>query len=44
MLTALSLARERSRMAGLAQRHGGDVDGYELLAPATRSGRPGSAR
>ncbi len=32
-LTALSLSQERSRMAGLAQRLGGDVDGYDVLAP-----------
>jgi len=34
LLTGLSAAQERSRMAGLAQRLGGDVDGWEALAPA----------
>ena len=29
----LALARERSRMAGLAQRLGGDVRGWEVLGP-----------
>jgi hypothetical protein len=33
VLTALSAAQERSRMAGLAQRLGGDVDGWDALAP-----------
>lgn len=31
LLTALSLSQERSRMAGLAQRLGGDVDGWDAL-------------
>jgi hypothetical protein len=31
VLTALSASRERSRMAGLAQRLGGDVDGWDAL-------------
>lgn len=31
LVTALSAAQERSRMAGLAQRLGGDVDGYDVL-------------
>jgi hypothetical protein len=31
VLTALSASQERSRMAGLAQRLGGDVDGYDVL-------------
>ncbi len=35
LLTGLSVAQERSRMAGLAQRLGGDVDGWEALGPAT---------
>lgn len=30
-VTALELARERSRMAGLAQRLGGDAEGWRLL-------------
>ena len=34
VLTALSASQERSRMAGLAQRLGGDVTGWEALAPA----------
>lgn len=33
VVTALSLAQERSRMAGLAQRLGGDVTGYDVLGP-----------
>lgn len=33
-LTAMSAAQERSRMAGLAQRLGGDVRGWDALAPA----------
>jgi hypothetical protein len=31
VLTALSASRERSRMAGLAQRQGGDVAGWDAL-------------
>ena len=34
VLTALSASQERSRMAGLAQRLGGDVTGWDALAPA----------
>jgi hypothetical protein len=33
VLTALSASQERSRMAGLAQRLGGDVAGWDALAP-----------
>lgn len=33
LLTALSLSQERSRMAGLAQRLGGDVRGWDALTP-----------
>lgn len=33
LLTGLSVAQERSRMAGLAQRLGGDVAGWDVLAP-----------
>ena len=33
VLTALSASQERSRMAGLAQRLGGDVGGWDALAP-----------
>ena len=33
VLTVLSAAQERSRMAGLAQRLGGDVAGYDVLGP-----------
>ena len=33
VLTPLSAAQERSRMAGLAQRLGGDVAGYDVLGP-----------
>lgn len=31
VLSALSASQERSRMAGLAQRLGGDVQGYDVL-------------
>ena len=34
VLTALSASQERSRMAGLAQRLGGDVAGWDALRPA----------
>jgi hypothetical protein len=37
-LTALSAAQERSRMAGLAQRLGGDVAGWDALGPAADDG------
>lgn len=40
-LTARDLARERARMAGLAQRAGGDVEGYDLLAPGGVASGPG---
>jgi len=33
VVTVLSAAQERSRMAGLAQRLGGDVAGYDVLGP-----------
>ena len=33
VLTAMSASQERSRMAGLAQRLGGDVAGYDVLGP-----------
>jgi hypothetical protein len=33
VLTAMSASQERSRMAGLSQRLGGDVDGYDVLGP-----------
>ena len=33
VLTALAASQERSRMAGLAQRLGGDVAGYDVLGP-----------
>jgi hypothetical protein len=39
LLTALSAAQERSRMAGLAQRLGGDVDGWDACGPGP--GTPG---
>ena len=32
--TVLSLAQERSRIAGLVARHGGDVEGYDLVVAA----------
>jgi hypothetical protein len=34
VVTGISAGRERSRMAGLAQRLGGDVGGWEGLRPA----------
>lgn len=37
LLTAMSAAQERSRMAGLAQRLGGDVAGWDALGPAVPS-------
>jgi len=36
VLTPLGAAQERSRMAGLAQRLGGDVRGYDVLGPEPR--------
>lgn len=33
VLTAMSASQERSRMAGLAQRLGGDVDGWDACGP-----------
>ena len=33
VVTALSASQERSRMAGLAQRLGGDVGGWDALGP-----------
>lgn len=38
VLTAMSAAQERSRMAGLAQRLGGDVDGWDACSPAIPPG------
>ena len=38
VLTALSASQERSRMAGLAQRLGGDVAGWDALGPAAEGG------
>ena len=38
VLTPLSASQERSRMAGLAQRLGGDVAGYDVLGPAEEPG------
>ena len=38
VLTALSASQERSRMAGLAQRLGGDVRGWDALRPAAPPG------
>lgn len=40
LLTALSASQERSRMAGLAQRLGGDVDGWDALAPSPAEAGP----
>jgi hypothetical protein len=42
LLTALSASQERSRMAGLAQRLGGDVGGWDALGPAPSGSSPGS--
>jgi len=41
VLTTLSASQERSRMAGLAQRLGGDVAGYDVLGPGADSPGPG---
>ena len=38
VLTALSASQERSRMAGLAQRLGGDVRGWDALGPPAGEG------
>ena len=38
VVTAMSAAQERSRAAGLAQRLGGDVRGWDALGPADASG------
>lgn len=40
VLTAMSAAQERSRMAGLAQRLGGDVAGYDVLGPGGSGAGP----
>ena len=42
VLTALSASQERSRMAGLAQRLGGDVAGWDALRPRTDEPSVGS--
>lgn len=44
VLTALSASQERSRMAGLAQRLGGDVAGWDALAPGPGAVGPGPPR
>lgn len=36
LLDAVHCSQERSRMAGLAQRHDGDVLGWDALQPASR--------
>ena len=38
VITALSASQERSRMAGLAQRLGGDVAGWDALGPGPQGG------
>jgi len=38
LLTAMSAAQERSRTAGLAQRLGGDVQGWDACGPPTVPG------
>jgi hypothetical protein len=40
VLTVLSASQERSRMAGLAQRLGGDVEGWDALAPGEACAAP----
>lgn len=40
VLTAMSASQERSRMAGLAQRLGGDVVGWDALVPAHEAEPP----
>ena len=40
VLTALAASQERSRMAGLAQRLGGDVAGYDVLGPREETSDP----
>ena len=40
VLTPLAASQERSRMAGLAQRLGGDVGGYDVLGPAPETAGP----
>jgi hypothetical protein len=42
LLTALSASQERSRMAGLAQRLGGDVAGWDACGPRQPGGSVGS--
>jgi len=39
--TVLSLAQERSRIAGLAARHSGDVEGYDLVVASGWRAAPG---
>ncbi|MFJ4657860.1 hypothetical protein ACIP5Y_41895 [Nocardia sp. NPDC088792] len=39
VLDALHCSQERSRMAGLAQRHDGDVLGWDALQPASRENK-----
>ena len=41
VLDALHCSQERSRMAGLAQRLGGSVDGWDATQPARESDPPG---
>ena len=41
VVTALSASQERSRMAGLAQRLGGDVTGWDALGPDPDAGATG---
>lgn len=41
-VSGLSLARERTRMAGLAQRLGGDATGWDLCGPPPPSGGAGA--
>jgi hypothetical protein len=43
-VTAIGLSRERSRMAGLAQRLGGDVEGWDALRPPAAGGDGASLR
>lgn len=44
LVTALSASQERSRMAGLAQRLGGDVLGWDALAAGSTGASPVRSR
>ncbi|WP_378739287.1 hypothetical protein [Nocardia brasiliensis] len=44
VLDALHCSQERSRMAGLAQRHDGTADGWDALQPRTEQAGPATER